>query len=53
MAIKISLDTIEKMSNTIIENFDDRYKDILDPTGFDNLKEEIKNNPELQKYFEM
>ena len=53
MAIKISLDTLEKISNTIIENLDNRYKGIVDPAGIDNLKEEIKNNPKLQKYFEM
>lgn len=51
MAIQIDLETIEKVSNTIIENLDPKYKDIVDPTGIDKLKEEIRNNPELQKYF--
>ncbi len=53
MEFKIDLETVEKVSNTIIENVDAKYKDIIDPTGIDNLKEEIRSNPELQKYFKL
>lgn len=53
MAFKISLEVIEKVSNTIIENLDVKYKDIVDLSGIENLKKEVLSNPELQKYFEL
>ena len=52
MAIKLDLKKIEEVSDTIIENVDPKFKDIVDPTGIDKLKEEIRSNPKLQQYFE-
>ncbi|MCR5177142.1 MAG: hypothetical protein K6C05_09880 [Anaerovibrio sp.] len=51
MEFKIDLETVEKVMNIIIENLDPKYKDIIDPAGMDNLKNEIRKNPELQDYF--
>ena len=51
MKISIDISTLETFNKLIMDNVDPKYAELVDPSGIDNLKKEIANNPELQKYF--
>ena len=53
MDIRIPRDAVEKIHKVICDNVDEKYKDLVDPSGFDALKERVKDSPALQKYFEI